>query len=40
MTTVTFDVDGTLADVSHRRHFVTGEEKTGPCSMQKWVRTN
>ncbi len=27
MKTVLFDVDGTLADVSHRRHFVTGEEK-------------
>lgn len=27
MKTVIFDVDGTLADVSHRWHFVTGEEK-------------
>ena len=27
MKTVIFDVDGTLADVSHRRHFVSNNEK-------------
>ena len=27
MKTVIFDVDGTLADISHRRHFVTNNEK-------------
>ena len=27
MKTVIFDVDGTLADISHRRHFVTNNKK-------------
>ena len=26
---IIFDVDETIADVEHRRHFVSGEKKTG-----------
>ena len=27
MKTIIFDIDGTLANISHRRHFVTGKKK-------------